>query len=119
MGVGANQVVNSNGNRPWSVHAEVAAVIDWVHKKRNDPLKPVDVIVVRVTPVKKLLRYSKPCADCMAYLESHLNVKRVYYTNESGELISMKARDMFATKNIAHVSLGNRRLKAFANNRDG
>jgi deoxycytidylate deaminase len=58
---------------PFSVHAEVDAII----KARKD-LKGSSILVVRVNRFNQL-RLSKPCKNCMKYIQ-HVGIKNIFYS---------------------------------------
>jgi len=58
---------------PYSVHAEVDAII----KARMD-LKGCSMLVVRINKSGQL-RLSKPCINCMKYIE-YAGIKNIFYT---------------------------------------
>lgn len=62
----------------WSVHAEVAALIQCRR------CKDLSVLVVRVSN-RGLLMYSKPCSDCCRVMKLR-GVETCYYTNHNGDL---------------------------------
>jgi len=58
---------------PFSVHAEVDAII-----KAKKDLKGSSVLVVRINK-KDEFRLSKPCNNCMNYIE-YVGIKNIFYT---------------------------------------
>lgn len=58
---------------PFSVHAEVDAII----KARKD-LKGSNLLVVRINKYNQF-RLSKPCSNCMKYIE-HVGIKNIFYS---------------------------------------
>ena len=58
---------------PFSVHAEVDAII----KARKD-LKGCNILVVRVNKHNQL-RLSKPCKNCMKYIQ-YVGIKNIFYS---------------------------------------
>jgi deoxycytidylate deaminase len=58
---------------PYSVHAEVDAII----KARKD-LKGSNILVVRINKNNQL-RISKPCSNCMKYIE-YVGIRNIFYT---------------------------------------
>jgi deoxycytidylate deaminase len=61
---------------PFSVHAEVLAIIN---AKRD--LRGTSLLVVRINK-KNQFRLSKPCKDCMKYIE-YVKIKNIFYTIDS------------------------------------
>ncbi len=58
---------------PYSVHAEVDAIIN---AKRD--LKGLSMLVIRINNSNQF-RLSKPCNDCMKYL-NYVGIKKIYYS---------------------------------------
>jgi deoxycytidylate deaminase len=58
---------------PYSVHAEVAAIIN---SKTN--IKGMNMLVVRVN-TKNQLRYARPCDHCLSYI-NYVKIKKVYFS---------------------------------------
>ena len=58
---------------PFSVHAEVDAIIN---AKRD--LKGFSILVIRINKNNQF-RLSKPCNDCMKYL-NYVGIKKIYYS---------------------------------------
>jgi dCMP deaminase len=58
---------------PYSVHAEVDAIIN---AKRD--LKGFSILVIRINNSNQF-RLSKPCNDCMKYL-NYAGIKKIYYS---------------------------------------
>jgi deoxycytidylate deaminase len=58
---------------PYSVHAEVDAII-----KAKKDLKGSSILVVRINKHDQL-RLSKPCQNCMKYIE-YVGIKKIFYS---------------------------------------
>ncbi len=78
-------------NTSISVHAE-QHVIDKLKPidKRNKKLKPINILVVRITKAG-LLKMSSPCCNCVKYMTTEAPkkgyvVKNIYYSNEEGDI---------------------------------
>ena len=61
---------------PGSVHAEVMAIIN-----AKTDLKRASILVVRVNNKNQLL-LSRPCQECMKYIQ-YVGIKRIYYSISS------------------------------------
>lgn len=57
----------------YSVHAEVDAII-----KAKKNLKGTSLLVIRINKNKQF-RLSKPCKNCMKYIE-HVKIKKIFYS---------------------------------------
>lgn len=67
---------------PFSIHAELAAICS----ARTD-LKGCSILVVRLNR-KGELRYAKPCAHCLAYINFVL-LRHVYFSTSEGKVIEL------------------------------
>jgi tRNA(Arg) A34 adenosine deaminase TadA len=81
-----------------SVHAEMKAI--HIAKKCVKNFKKCVLIVVRYNREGKLVN-SYPCFFCLELIKLS-GIKTIYYSNESGELVKAKVKDM----NIIHISTG-------------
>jgi deoxycytidylate deaminase len=63
-----------------SVHAEVAAII-----KAKKNLKSCSILVLRLNRNNEF-RFSKPCYNCMMYI-NYVGIRKVYYTTGFGNNI--------------------------------
>jgi len=61
---------------PYSVHAEVDAII-----KAKKDLKGSSLLVVRINK-KNQFRLSKPCSNCLQYIE-YIGIKKIFYSISS------------------------------------
>lgn len=66
-----------------SIHAEVASII-----AAKTDLKNMDALVIRINNNNEL-RYSKPCARCMDYLE-FVMIRNVYYVGKNLKIERLK-----------------------------
>ena len=93
FGSGHNGIRSSNipmKHRNWveSLHAEQAALLDLDWNK----LKGCSMLVVRVSKTG-VFGICKPCPMCSKII-NHVGIKTVYYTNEQGEIVSVKANNL-------------------------
>lgn len=58
---------------PFSVHAEVDSIIN-----AKKDLKGLSILVIRINKNNQF-RLSKPCNDCMKYL-NYVGIKKIYYS---------------------------------------
>lgn len=93
FGSGHNGIRSSSlpmKHRYWeeSLHAEQAALLnlDW------DKLKGCSMLVVRVNKTG-MFGICKPCPMCSKII-NHIGIKNVYYTNEQGEIVRVKAKNL-------------------------
>jgi len=81
IGIGANLIkthpIYANGDRWFSIHAEMKALIS-----ADAPVNGCDIYVYRVTANNELAM-ARPCDKCLEVL-SEVGIKRVYYTTERG-----------------------------------
>jgi deoxycytidylate deaminase len=82
-----------------TLHAEVDALYSF-HGKKN--VKGMDIIVIRVNK-NNILKNSRPCNDCINKLNK-LGIRKVYYSNEQGEIVYEYVKDM---PNL-HISSGSK-----------
>ena len=77
-------------HRHWeeSLHAEQVALLnlDWTK------LKGCSMLVLRVSKTGKF-GLCKPCPMCSKII-NHVGIKTVYFSNESGEIVTVKAKDL-------------------------
>ena len=77
-------------HRHWeeSLHAEQAALLnlDWTK------LKGCSMLVLRVNKFGTF-GICKPCPMC-AKIINHVGIKNVYYSNEQGEIVLIKAKNL-------------------------
>jgi hypothetical protein len=88
-----------------SIHAEVEA---FRTLKKNDSIKikKINIFVTRFAIIegKIQLKLSKPCLQCINYMNSVSNIKRykiqnVYYTKENSELGNSSLHELLYDKN--------------------
>lgn len=80
-----------------TIHAEVNVLCSY-HDRKN--IKGMDIVVIRVSNNK--LKNSRPCNNCILKLNK-MGIFRVYYSNESGEIVYEYVKDM----PNEHISSGN------------
>ena len=66
-------------------------------KKIRKKLSAISIIVIRYAGGS--LKNSKPCCMCVKFM-TLLNIKRIYYTNDTGDLVSERVNHVHTT----HVS---------------
>jgi len=82
LSIGCNQMRNHRKLHPkfqrWkgSVHAEVNTILG-----AKTDLNNCSLLVIRINK-KNELRFSKPCNECMKYIE-HVGIKKVFYSTSS------------------------------------
>ena len=96
-----------------SVHAEVNACmrLPMMMKKR---IEWVNMIVIRVVPSGKLCN-SRPCRDCITYLQQHMirkgyKIRRVYYSTAENTIECESFKDMTNNLHCTYRSKGNVRM---------
>jgi deoxycytidylate deaminase len=81
LGVGHNEIrkhpLSTQSAFPEAYHAEISACVKAAYKAE-------EVFVIRINK-KGEWRNSKPCANCMK-LMLKLGIKRIWYTNQIGEI---------------------------------
>ena len=88
-----------------SIHAEEAAM-DKIQPNRKGKIINVSLLVIRITPASTVDSYklanSRPCIACMYRIKNLVyngyRVTKVYFSNEEGEIISYRLRDIVAEK---------------------
>ena len=94
-----------------SIHAEDMAIdkLPHINCKRR---KKINILVIRITSSSNSEKYklvnSQPCKNCvekMSYIQGY-KVKKIYYSNENGEIVCCKLRDL-ANKS-QHITKFNR-----------
>lgn len=93
FGSGYNGIRSSSlpmKHRHWeeSLHAEQAALLnlDW------NKLQGCSMLIVRVSKTG-VFGNCRPCPMCSKII-NHVDIKTVYYTNEQGEIVSVKAKNL-------------------------
>jgi cytidine deaminase len=86
VSIGYNEIIASA-----SVHAECMAINKYIsscrkNKKRHNLFKNCTLVVIRIGDQNKRIMMSKPCANCIQYIKL-LNIKKIYYSDNSGNLI--------------------------------
>ena len=71
-------VPSVNKINPWSVHAEVAAINNALHKVSTDELRKSTLVVIRLTREGNISN-SYPCENCQRYIKMH-KIKTVFYS---------------------------------------
>lgn len=84
-----------------SIHAEINVFYNFPKKY----VKNLDIIVIRINN-KNILKNSRPCNDCILKLRK-LGIRKIYYSNDSGEIISEFVNNM----DLIHVSKASKLLK--------
>ncbi len=59
------------------------------------------IIVLRIAGSGQLVN-SRPCYDCLKILQ-RLGLKKVHYSDQTGQLITEKIRDMVSTHQCSYV----------------
>ena len=72
-----------------SLHAEQAALmgLDWTK------VKGYSILVMKLSPTKKILSNAKPCKICQRIL-TLVGIKNIFYSNEYGEIVKIKLEDL-------------------------
>lgn len=88
------------------VHAEHDAINRLKPLERNKALKPIHLLVIRVSKNNKL-QNSKPCVNCVQTMRTvpekkGYRIKHVYYSNDRGEIIQSSVNNL--EKEIPHYS---------------
>jgi tRNA(Arg) A34 adenosine deaminase TadA len=78
----------SRGFNNFLFHAEMSIFKKINYKK----MRKVDVYVIRINGNGKLIN-SKPCSHCLNSLKK-LNIKKIYYSDENGDIVCEKTNDM-------------------------
>lgn len=76
-----------------TIHAEVDCVMNLKSWKKNKP-KKIYLFVFRTNSKGNKLMMSKPCANCIKYIQENLvkknyKLKSLYYCNWEGEITKM------------------------------
>ncbi len=87
----------NSGSRHFGQHAEYSCLrkSSKLGEKKNSydlvRLSGAELFVARITPGGRVA-LAKPCDSCQSFLR-HLNLKRIYYTNENGGISDMTLRN--------------------------
>lgn len=73
-----------------SIHAEINCLLCITEKELN---APSNLLVIRINPSGNLCN-SRPCIDCLQYIKKYTNIKKIYYSNECGNIIMEKVKYM-------------------------
>jgi deoxycytidylate deaminase len=65
-------------NKSLSIHAEVACILN-IKKSARNILNECEMYVIRLSPIKGVCKYSKPCDNCMNFINKY-NIRKVYYS---------------------------------------
>ena len=89
---------NIGNDKIMSTHAEIDAIkkykCKYKHKNgKNYSKNNISIFVIRVNGNGEL-KMSKPCKHCHSYILSSSNIKKVYYSDENGNIVCEKVRDM-------------------------
>jgi len=90
VSIGYNEIIASV-----SIHAECMAIQRYINscrknRKHHNLFKNCTLVVIRIGDQNKRLMMSKPCANCIQYIKL-LNIKKIYYSDECGNLIRTDA----------------------------
>lgn len=104
---GENHYNDPNNPACSSVHAETNALKKLMPLPRQKKLKKLDLLVIRVSKTGQLGN-SKPCIHCILTLAKNLpekgySLRKVYYTNEYGNIVSSQFNDLLNETN-PHIS---------------
>lgn len=94
ISININKFINKN--RTATIHAE----INVINSIKN--VKGLDILVIRYS--KKSLGNSRPCKNCIDKMIK-LGIRKVYYSNSEGKIVSELANTMVST----HISSGVRK----------
>lgn len=74
----ANNYHPSYLNNSYSIHAEVACILN-LKKNRRNILKECELYIIRLSPIENVFKYSKPCKNCTDFINQY-NIKKIYYS---------------------------------------
>ena len=108
---GGNRYISGNNNSV-SSHAEINALKSLPYNKLITKGSKMIIYVMRfkVKDSNLVLANSKPCYHCLKTLHSY-NIKRVVYSNQSGDIERAKIQTLLDTKNY-EISSGYTYLSA-------
>jgi len=92
-----------------TIHAEMDVLSNLKKKYKNtSSFNGLDIIIIRIGNCNNsfVLKNSRPCNQCIDYLKKY-NIKKVYYSNEYGDIVCEKLYDM----EKKHVSSGEKYFK--------
>lgn len=104
--------------KEFTIHAEIHALddfINWLNRNRINRKYKVDMIVIGYSKKNTKFSSSRPCRHCIEKLEDatikyKFNLKNIYYSTTTGNIISEKFRNMKNDK-LQHISSGNKFFK--------
>ena len=82
-----------------TVHAEINAIKTFYERK----VKGLHILVIRINK-SGIIRYSRPCSECIKKLQK-LGIQKIYYSNEYGNITWEYTQNM----EFKHVSSASRR----------
>lgn len=91
IGVGYNKYCSFA--KKSTIHAEIDVLMNMKRKYKKYQMSNLDIIIIRISPKDSLLKNSRPCDHCIDSLRK-FHIKRVYYSNEYGEIVCEKIEDM-------------------------
>jgi cytidine deaminase len=99
------------------IHAECNAIRHLRSRRKGLKRKKINLVVIRTSKSKKIT-ISKPCVNCMHYLNNKPQLKgyeinNIYYSDICGEIIKSSMYDL--NLNTTHVSKYYRRLNKCCN----
>ena len=97
------------------MHAEedgLRRYINYRNNRNGNTRNTVDIYCFRVD-INGQLRNSRPCFDCANFLrDARMNmniiVKNIYYSDENGNIISIRLKDLCKNIHKCLISRGNR-----------
>ena len=65
-------------NNSYSIHAEVACILN-IKKLSRNILKECELYILRLSPLENTYKYSKPCEKCSQFINKY-NIRKIYYS---------------------------------------
>ena len=105
INLGYNHYIYS---RTYSIHAEQKVSSVHINNfKKGD----INIVIIRINK-KNELRYSRPCNNCIKYLQNlHYSIKNVYYSTNDGTIVCENLNNMsYLHTSKAYRSINNTQL---------
>lgn len=102
INIGYNKYCSSFAKKS-TIHAEMDVLMNLKKKYKKHLLTNIDIVIIRISSKGSILKNSRPCNQCLNILKK-FNIRRVYYSNDFGEIVYEKTIDMES----GHVCAGER-----------
>lgn len=81
ISIGHNFMPSYLLNNKKSIHAERAVIYNTPKLYRTKKCLKLKLIVIRLSRTSDGVELSKPCKDCISYINNFNNINQIYYSN--------------------------------------